>query len=157
MNRNICALIAGILFGLGLAVSQMINPEKVIAFLDIRNNWDPSLILVMGAAVVVTFIGFKLVTGKNSPLFEDRFHLPTGKDINWSLLSGAAVFGAGWGLAGYCPGPAIAALALLNFSTDTVSMTGDVLGNAEPLIFLLAMVVGSAVQSKLIPAKLIPK
>jgi uncharacterized membrane protein YedE/YeeE len=130
MTKNLTSLFAGILFGLGLAISQMVNPQKVIAFLDITGNWDPSLMLVMLAAVVVSFIGFRLVRQRPAPLTETRFRIPDRTDIDTKLISGAALFGIGWGLAGYCPGPAISAL---------------VSGSYEPLIFVAAMVAGFGV------------
>ncbi len=111
MNQNIAALVAGILFGIGLAVSQMINPAKVIGFLDIFGRWDPSLVLVMAGAVVVAFVGFRLVQSRSAPLFGKRFELPTRRDLDSRLIGGAAIFGIGWGLTGFCPGPAIASLA----------------------------------------------
>ena len=130
MIKNLTSLFAGVLFGLGLAISQMINPQKVIAFLDITGNWDPSLILVMFAAIVVSFIGFRLVTKRPTPLTESRFRIPDRSDIDAKLIVGAALFGIGWGLAGYCPGPAISAL---------------VSGSYEPLIFVAAMLAGFGV------------
>lgn len=111
MRRNLAALASGLLFGLGLAVSQMVNPNKVQAFLDISGEWDPSLALVMGAALVVTSIGFRFALRRKAPVFGGRFALPALAQIDLKLLAGAAIFGAGWGLAGYCPGPALAALS----------------------------------------------
>lgn len=108
MRLPLATFIAGLLFGGGLTVSQMVNPAKVIAFLDITGDWDPSLAFVMGGALLVTVIGYRLVLKRSEPLFEDRFRLPTRKDIDAPLLIGAALFGIGWGLAGLCPGPAIA-------------------------------------------------
>jgi uncharacterized membrane protein YedE/YeeE len=128
MYRNIAAGLAGILFGLGLAVSQMINPDKVIAFLNIAGNWDPSLALVLFSAVSVSALGFALTNKRAQPLFADVFHLPTRSDLDARLLLGAAVFGIGWGLVGYCPGPAIAAVT-------TASL--------QPVMFLAAMLLGS--------------
>ena len=111
MGRNLAALFAGLLFGLGLAVSQMVNPKKVQAFLDVTGNWDPSLALVMGGALAVTGIAFRFVLRRPGPVFGGRFALPVGASIDRKLLAGAAIFGAGWGLAGYCPGPALASLS----------------------------------------------
>lgn len=108
MRLPISTFIAGLLFGGGLTVSQMVNPGKVIAFLDITGDWDPSLAFVMGGALVVTLVGYRFVLKRNGPLFGDRFRLPTRKDIDAPLLTGAALFGVGWGLAGLCPGPALA-------------------------------------------------
>ncbi len=111
MGRNLTALLSGLLFGLGLAVSQMVNPHKVQAFLDVTGDWDPSLALVMGGALAVTAIAFRLVLKRKAPVFGTSFAIPTGAVIDRRLLAGAAIFGAGWGLAGYCPGPALAALS----------------------------------------------
>lgn len=103
------ALISGLLFGAGLAVSGMMNPGKVVGFLDLAGAWDPSLAFVMGGALVVTAIGYRLVGSRGRPLFDARFHLPTAKSIDPRLIGGAALFGIGWGISGLCPGPAIAA------------------------------------------------
>jgi len=102
MRLPVSTFIAGLLFGGGLTVSQMVNPEKVISFLDITGNWDPSLAFVMGGALLVTLIGYKFVLKRSGPLFDDKFRLPTRKDIDAPLLIGAALFGIGWGLAGLC-------------------------------------------------------
>jgi len=102
---------AGFLFGAGLTVSQMVNPSKVIAFLDITGEWDPSLAFVMGGALLVTFIGYRFILRSTTPLFENSFRLPTRKDIDAPLLYGSALFGIGWGVAGLCPGPALASLS----------------------------------------------
>ena len=98
MYRNIAAGLAGILFGLGLAVSQMINPDKVIAFLNISGNWDPSLALVLFSAVSVSALGVSLANRRDQPLFAEKFHVPTRSDLDSRLILGAAVFGVGWGL-----------------------------------------------------------
>lgn len=125
--RAIFSLIAGLLFGLGLAVSGMTNPAKVIGFLDVTGNWDPSLAFVMGGAVLVTAFSFRLVERRPAPIFSDIFHLPTKNDIDRPLISGAAIFGVGWGIAGLCPGPAIASIGSFN----------------EILLFVLALLLGS--------------
>ena len=132
MKALIAALIAGILFGLGLTLSQMVNPEKVMAFLDITGNWDPSLALVMAGAVAVSTIGFALAGNRDKPFLSTHFAAPTAKDIDKRLLGGAAIFGIGWGLAGYCPGPVVAALSF---------------GNLEPVIFIGMLIIGSMTQS----------
>ncbi|MGJ8564614.1 MAG: DUF6691 family protein [Alphaproteobacteria bacterium] len=111
MKLPISTFIAGLIFGAGLTVSQMVNPNKVISFLDVMGNWDPSLAFVMGGALLVTFIGYKYVLKKSGPLFDDRFRLPTRNDIDTPLIFGAAMFGVGWGIAGLCPGPALASLS----------------------------------------------
>ncbi len=107
------ALAAGILFGAGLAVSDMLNPTRVLNFLDVAGAWDPTLIFVMGGALAVTTIGYRLVFGRGSPMFAGTFFLPTVRDIDPALIGGAALFGIGWGLAGICPGPGIAVLVSL--------------------------------------------
>ena len=127
IQRAVAGLFVGILFGFGLGVSQLANPEKVLAFLNVARNWDPSLLLVIGAATVTTFFGYRWATHKK-PLFEERHYLPTAKDIDFRLITGAGIFGVGWGLAGYCPGPAIAGMGS---------------GSIEPFIFIVAMIVGS--------------
>jgi uncharacterized membrane protein YedE/YeeE len=104
-------LFAGALFGLGLAVSGMVDPQKVIGFLDIAGAWDPTLALVMGGALVVAIPAFRLTFKRSQPILEDEFELPTKKELDASLLGGAAIFGVGWGLSGFCPGPSITALA----------------------------------------------
>lgn len=113
MTRLLSSLAAGLVFGLGLVISGMINPLKVQNFLDVAGAWDPSLALVMGAALIVAGAGYRLVLRREQPLFEARFQVPSLTAIDAKLLGGAAVFGAGWGLAGFCPGPAISAAALL--------------------------------------------
>ena len=127
MNRNLAALGAGLLFGLGLAISQMLNPAKVIGFLDITGNWDPSLIFVMVGAIAVAFIFFRIILKTPAPKFDRQFHIPTAASIDKNLILGAGLFGIGWGLVGLCPGPAISSLAY---------------GRVESVIFLVAMFVG---------------
>ena len=105
-------LVSGLVFGLGLVVSGMIDPAKVLNFLDIAGSWDPSLAFVMAGAVAVTFAGYRLVHARARPLLAERFDLPARRDIDARLMSGAAIFGLGWGLGGYCPGPAVTALGL---------------------------------------------
>ena len=107
------SLASGLLFGLGAVISGMSDPAKVLNFLDVAGTWDPSLAWVMGGAVAVTFMGFRWVFKKVRPVHVDRFHLPTSRDVDASLVVGATVFGLGWGLSGFCPGPALTALPLL--------------------------------------------
>ncbi|MCB1648567.1 MAG: YeeE/YedE family protein [Pseudomonadales bacterium] len=114
MKTSLAALLSGIVFGLGLAISEMINPARVIGFLDISGQWDLTLMLVMGSALAFTLIGFPLITRKAHPILAEKFTLPTKKTLDLPLISGAVLFGIGWGLAGLCPGPAIAGLASLN-------------------------------------------
>ena len=109
--KILAGLIAGLLFGLGLAVGGMTDPQRIIGFLDIAGDWDPTLIGVMGGAVVTSFIGYRLVWRMGAPKLEPRFFIPTRSDLDGRLLGGAALFGIGWGLSGYCPGPAVASLA----------------------------------------------
>lgn len=128
MKRELAALAAGLLFGLGLAVAQMTDPLKVLAFLDLAGQWDPSLLLVLGGAVIVTFVGYRLALGRPAPALAPRFELPIQTLIDRPLVAGSAIFGIGWGIAGYCPGPAISSVAF---------------ANAEVLVFLPALAVGS--------------
>lgn len=123
------SLISGVLFGLGLAVSGLINPAKVLAFLDVAGDWDPSLMATMGAAVAVTALGYRLVFAGGRPWLDPSFHLPRQTEADLRLIGGAALFGIGWGLVGFCPGPAVAAVSL---------------GLPEPLIFVAAMLLGMA-------------
>jgi uncharacterized membrane protein YedE/YeeE len=109
-SRTLAALAAGLVFGLGLTVSGMTDPAKVLNFLDLAGTWDGSLAFVMGGGVVVAFIGYRLAFAAGTPLFDSQFHLPTATQIDGRLLAGAALFGVGWGLAGLCPGPALASL-----------------------------------------------
>lgn len=109
--KILLAALAGIVFGLGLAVSGMSDPAKVLNFLDVAGTWDPTLAFVMGGALCVTTPGFYLARRRARPLFETAFHLPTRSDIDGRLLAGAAIFGLGWGIAGLCPGPALADIA----------------------------------------------
>ncbi|MGQ0597018.1 DUF6691 family protein [Aquabacterium sp.] len=127
MIRLLTCLMAGALFGLGLAVAQMTNPLKVQNFLDVAGDWDPSLAFVMGAAVLITLMMFRVVLKRASPLLGERFHLPTLLKVDRPLIMGAALFGVGWGMTGYCPGPALATLLS---------------GNDEVLLFVPAMLLG---------------
>lgn len=136
--RNIVNLLAGLIFGLGLLISGMANPAKVQNFLDLAGAFDPSLIFVMAGAVMVTFAGYRLVLRRPRPVLAERFYLPTAKDIDARLVGGAALFGIGWGLSGFCPGPAIVSLPLLATGT---------------LVFLPAMLAGIAVARLLMQGK----
>ena len=110
--KNFLTLISGLLFGFGLLLSGMADPAKVQNFLDVFGTWDPSLAFVMGGAIAVTMPGFWLVIRRNKPFFNDVFHLPSRTDLDARLITGAAIFGVGWGLGGFCPGPAMTALPL---------------------------------------------
>lgn len=126
--KGALVVLAGVLFGAGLAVSQMTNPQKVLSFLDISGAWDPSLALVMAAALAVSSLSYAVARRRTSPLFGGAFDLPKLSGIDGRLVVGAALFGIGWGLAGFCPGPAIAAL-----------VTGEV----RVVVFVSAMIAGT--------------
>lgn len=132
MPQLLAAFGAGLLLGAGLVVSQMVNPAKVLNFLDVAGRWDPSLAFVLAGATGTAFVGFRLVRRRTAPLFAERFQLPTARLIDRALLMGSAIFGIGWGLAGLCPGPAVAGFAL---------------APGRLLPFLLAMLVGMAIFS----------
>lgn len=112
MQRTILAGLFGLVFGAGIAISGMANPAKVLNFFDLAGTWDPSLAFVMGGALLVTAIGYRLVLRRTAPIADTTFHLPTGRKLDTPLLAGSAVFGIGWGLSGFCPGGAIPALGL---------------------------------------------
>lgn len=131
MMQPLVSLMAGLVFGLGLAIAEMTNPLKVLAFLDLAGDWDPSLAFVMGGAVTVTALAFRFILRRPVPFYGERFHLPTLTQVDRKLLVGAALFGIGWGLAGYCPGPALATVLS---------------GNSEAWLFVPAMLVGGALQ-----------
>lgn len=114
MNRGI-ALLCGLLFGVGLVVSDMANPARVLAFLDVAGDWDPALALVMGSALVPSALAYAWRRGRQRPIAAAAFHVPENRRIDARLLGGAALFGIGWGLVGLCPGPALAALATLQW------------------------------------------
>ena len=125
--KLVTALLAGLLFGIGLVVSGLANPAKVLNFLDVAGSWDPSLVFVMAAAVIVTGAGYRTARFWGAPVFEANFQLPISAAIDGRLLAGAAVFGAGWGLGGFCPGPALVALTQ---------------GGASTIAFVAAMLTG---------------
>lgn len=126
----VTACIAGLLFGSGLILSGMTNPAKVLAFLDVTGQWDPSLLLVMVGAILVAAVAFRVARARVRPLFDTRLHVPGAARVDAALVGGSIVFGVGWGLVGYCPGPALTALAVGGYST---------------LLFVAAMVAGMAV------------
>lgn len=130
MKNNIAALIVGIIFALGLGISGMTRPEKVIGFLNIFGSWDASLAFVMAGAIGVHAIAYRLIRRRSLPIFATQFYVPTSKELTPSLIVGAFIFGVGWALAGYCPGPAITALA--SFQT-------------RPVMFVVAMILGMVI------------
>jgi uncharacterized membrane protein YedE/YeeE len=127
MMKVMSAYAIGLVFGIGIMISGMANPAKVLNFFDFSGIWDPSLAFVMGGALFVTAIGYRFVLQRPAPRLDSVFHLPTKKDIDLPLVAGSATFGVGWGIAGFCPGGAIPALGS---------------GRAEVVIFMVALVVG---------------
>ena len=119
-QRLIFALFAGILFGLGLAVAQMIDPAKVVNFLDVFGTWDPSLAFVMGGGLLVNAIATPLILKREKPLVSELFRVPAKTEIDTRIVGGGVLFGIGWGLAGYCPGPMITSLSFADMSIVTV-------------------------------------
>lgn len=132
------ALITGLVFGTGIAISGMMDPAKVLNFFDVAGSWDPSLAFVMGGALIVTFLGYRLAWRRQAPLFGDRFQVPTSSVIDAKLVGGSALFGIGWGIAGFCPGAAIPALGT---------------GRWEVVLFLAATVGGFYVRRLVAPIK----
>ena len=133
MALPLSSFVIGIFFGLGLAVSEMINPARVIGFLDVAGRWDPTLMFVMGGALAVTLPAFAFILRRRRPLLDGEFFLPTKRDIDRQLILGAALFGIGWGLGGFCPGPALASLAS---------------GSPAVFLFVLAMIAGQWLASR---------
>ena len=134
MKRGAVAFFAGVLFAVGLAVAKMTDPAKVLGFLDVAGAWDPSLAFVMVGAVVVAAIAFRVAARMQRPALDGRFHVPSAHaPVTARLVVGAAVFGVGWGLAGFCPGPAVTALAS---------------GRASIAVFVTAMVAGMAIEAQ---------
>ena len=131
------AFAVGLIFGLGISVSGMANPAKVINFFDIAGTWDPSLAFVMGGALVSTFLGYRWVFKRTKPLLEENFGLPASSDLDLRLISGSLVFGVGWGIAGFCPGGALPALGT---------------GNLTVVLFVVSLVAG-IVATRLIDKK----
>lgn len=125
--KLVSALFSGLLFGIGLILSGMTDPAKVIGFLDIGGHWDPSLAFVMGGAVLVGLLAFQFASSRQTAWLGDPMRLPTTRQIDRPLIVGALLFGAGWGLAGYCPGPAL---------------TSVLYGGTKPLVFVIAMLAG---------------
>jgi uncharacterized membrane protein YedE/YeeE len=127
----LAALLCGALFGAGLAIARMTDPTVILGFLDLFGRFDPTLLFVLGGAVGTTLVAFRFVLRRPQPLFADTFNLPLTQAIDRPLVAGAALFGVGWGLAGYCPGPALAALAA---------------GVPSAVVFVPAMIAGSLLQ-----------
>jgi hypothetical protein len=127
MKQNIVALIAGLLFGLGLAVSQMIDPQRVQGFLDVAGIWDPTLLFVLGGAVGVTVIAFRFVLRRPAPFLAPQFYVTSLRSIDRPLILGSAIFGMGWAISGYCPGPGIVSLTL---------------GTGNAILFVASMIAG---------------
>ena len=137
--KHVYALLTGLVFGTGIAVSGMMDPAKVLNFFDIAGTWDPSLAFVMGGALVVTFLGYRLVWRREAPLFGVRFQVPTSTVLDGKLIGGSALFGIGWGIAGFCPGAAIPALGT---------------GRWEVALFLVSVIAGFLLRRMLPVAKL---
>ena len=136
--RLVVSYLIGLVFGVGIAISGMANPAKVLNFFDIAGTWDPSLVFVMGGAVIVTFIGYRFVLKRPAPTLAETFQLPTKRELDLPLIGGSAVFGVGWGIAGFCPGGALPALGT---------------GRSEVFVFVAALLVGIIV-AKLIQSAL---
>jgi uncharacterized membrane protein YedE/YeeE len=134
--KAVVGLLCGIVFGIGLAMSGMTDTAKVLGFLDVAGQWIPDLAFVMGGAVLVTLVAFRFVLKMKRPVLNPRFYLPASTVIDGRLLAGAAIFGIGWGVYGYCPGPAISAVTYLDSKTA---------------MFLVAMLVGMALANKAAP------
>jgi uncharacterized membrane protein YedE/YeeE len=133
--RNLVTIFTGLIFGIGLIMSGMTNPAKVQNFLDLFGTWDPSLALVMGGAILITMPGFWLVQKRQTPFFEDSFLIPQKTNLDFYLLTGSAIFGIGWGLGGFCPGPVIVSIS--NGSTGTI-------------LFVITMLIGMVLSKLLI-------
>ena len=124
------AFVTGLIFGIGLIISGMTDPSKIIGFLDLAGPWDPSLALVMGGAVAVGFIAFRVARGRTAAFLGGAMHLPTVRQIDRRLVLGSLAFGIGWSLAGYCPGPAVVSVGM---------------GQEKAIVFVIAMLVGMGI------------
>jgi len=133
--KNLLTLFAGLTFGFGLIISGMSNPNKVINFLDITGNWDPSLALVMLGAIPLAFLGFRWIETSHKTIFNEELHLPGKDNFNPSLLIGSLLFGVGWAITGFCPGPALVALGT---------------GSVKPIFFVAAMLMGMLVHDRIL-------
>ncbi len=127
MKNNLTSFLVGFLFSLGLGISGMTLPHKVIGFLNIFGQWDPSLIFVMCGGIIVHVMTYKLILKRKTPVFSTDWHIPLKKEITPALVIGSIVFGIGWGLGGFCPGPAVTSLASLK---------------TKPIIFVISMLIG---------------
>lgn len=127
MKNGITALIVGFLFAIGLGISGMTQTQKIIGFLDIFGKWDPTIVFVMSGAVIVHFITYKFIRKRKSPVLSPQWHVPNKRELTPSLIIGATVFGFGWGLGGFCPGPALTSVASFEL---------------KPILFVLSMIVG---------------
>ena len=136
--RVLTSYLIGLIFGVGISISGMANPAKVLNFFDVAGTWDPSLAFVMGGALVVTFIGYRYILKRSAPFLSARFQLPTRRDLDLPLIGGSAVFGVGWGIAGFCPCGALPALGT---------------GRTDVLVFVAALL-GGIIAGKLLQAKL---
>ena len=136
--RVLAALASGLIFGFGLSLSGMLDPARVRGFLDVTGSWDPSLAFVLGGAVFIATIGYRLALWFGRPLLDHRFHLPMKTRIDRPLILGSAIFGIGWGIAGLCPGPAVASLSL---------------GLAPTILFVVAMLIGMEIHDRLVAPK----
>ena len=125
--RLVLTYLIGLIFGVGISISGMANPAKVLNFFDIAGTWDPSLVFVMGGAVVVAFFGYRIVLRRPAPVLDAKFHLPDNPRIDARLLGGSALFGIGWGIAGFCPGGALPALGT---------------GQIDVFVFVAALIAG---------------
>lgn len=141
MKSAIVAVLSGALFGAGLAISGMTEPTVVLGFLDLFGQWNPSLAFVMGGAVMVTLPGFMMLERRSAPWLAARFEWPNRTDVDARLVAGSATFGIGWGLGGFCPGPAIAGL---------------VTGSGTVVVFVVAMLIGMFVHDRLMAAPQVP-
>ena len=127
MKQSLAAFVSALLFGLGLGISGMTLPAKVLGFLDVAGEWDPSLMAVMVGAILVHSVSYRLITKRSSPVLAAEFKIPTKRDIDSKLILGSAIFGAGWGLGGFCPGP---------------SLVGLVTGKPSVVVFVISMIGG---------------
>lgn len=127
MKSALTSFLVGFLFAIGLGISGMTQPAKIIGFLDVFGAWDPTLIFVMLGAIAVHFVTYKIIRKNKTPLLSNNWHVPTRREITPSLIFGSLLFGVGWALGGYCPGPAVTSLASLQ---------------TRPFIFVISMLLG---------------